>query len=199
MLEINPVSKGRNPSKGFRLLRDLGGKATMSKFSPKKYPVLTTALALIVVYSLAYLYEKSLLRLIWYDRDNIDFLPWRANLVSSIAPLLIILVIFALAWIALRYLPPSWFSAALYLISGLITIGLTLSIYIILLLFGSEITLPGWLRSSSVIGQFRILLWNSGGYGCRSSIYYLASGCILIGIAVLWKVKKNKQDDTQEM
>ncbi|HDD55124.1 MAG TPA: hypothetical protein ENG59_02635 [Chloroflexi bacterium] len=170
----------------------------MDKFSPKKYPVLVTALALIATYTLAYLYEKFLYWLIRYERDRPDFLLyWRANIVSSIAPLLFILLIFTLAWLVLRYLPPSRFSATLYLLSGLITIGLSLSGYIAFL-FGPNITFPGWLRSPNILGRFRNLLMLSGHYGCRGSIYYLACGCILIGMAGFWRSRKEKPTTSQE-
>lgn len=170
----------------------------MDKYSPKRYPALSTAMVLIAAYALAYLYEWFLYWLIRYERDRPDFLIyWRANIVSSIAPLLFILLIFTLAWLSLSYFPPSRFSATLHLLSGLITIGLTLSGYIAFL-FGPNVTFPGWLRPPSIFGRFRSLLMLSGHYGCRGSIYYLACGCILIGMAGFWRSRKEKSDTSQE-
>ncbi len=47
----------------------------MDKFSPKRYPVSLTVIALITAYTLAYLYEKSILRLIRYVKQNENLWP----------------------------------------------------------------------------------------------------------------------------
>ena len=167
----------------------------MDKSSPKKHPVPTTVIALITTYTLAYLYEKALLRLIRYDRDTLVFPPyWRVDLVSSIAPLLVIMVIFALAWIGLRYLPPNRFAATLFILSGLFIIGLSFQVYFPMV----DFVYPWWLRPPTILGQVRYTFMNIGRLGYRSSIYYLASGCILIGVAAFRRHRKVNRDSFQE-
>lgn len=171
----------------------------MNKFSPQKYPVLITILALTAVYALAYLYERSLLRLVWHERDSIDYFPfyWRSNIISSIAPLLVILLIFALYRLLLHYLSPNRFAATLYLLSGVFILGLSFSYYLPLILPG-EIIIPVWLRPQSTLGRIRLSFMNFGDISCRPPIYYLACGCILIGIVALWKLNKKKHRYAEE-
>ena len=171
----------------------------MDKFSPKRYPVSLTVIALITAYTLAYLYEKSILRLIRYVMKNENLWPpyWRVDIISSIVPLLVILLIFALAWIGLRYLPPSRFAATLFILSGLFIIGLSFHVFFPMVL-PVDFVYPWWLRPPTILGQVRSTFMNIGRLGYRSSIYYLASGCILIGVAAFRRHRKENRDSFQE-
>ena len=178
----------------------------MDKFSPKKYPVPITVIALIMAYGLAYLYEKSLLRLIRYVKESDELWAsswpptWPVDIISSIVPIFVILVIFSLAWLELYYLPPSRFTAILFVLLGLIVIGFTLSAYIaaIGLRLSPNFDFPWWLRPPTILGRFHYGVMSFVGYGCRSSIYYIATGCIIIGIVAFTRKRKENRDSFQE-
>lgn len=167
----------------------------MDKFSPKSYPGSITVIALIAAYELAYLYEKSLLRLIRYVKQSDILWPpyWRVDIISSIVPLLVIMVIFALAWLVLRYLPPSRFAAILFVLSGLFVTVISFHAYFPMVL-SADFVYPWWLRQPAILGQVRSAFMNFGALGYRSSIYYLASGCMLIGVAAFWRHSKKNRD-----
>ena len=118
---------------------------------------------------------------------------WPVDLVASIAPLFVLVVIATLAWIGLRYLPPSRIAAILYILTGLFTIGMHYYIYL-----SSDIFYPVWLTPRTFLGQIRSSFMNFGAVGYASTIHYLATGCILIGIASLWRYEKTKRDSCQE-
>ncbi len=142
----------------------------MSKFSPQKYPALVTALALIAAFTLVFLYEKSVIRLIGYYQVEFVFPPWGLILVSSLVPLLLLLLICALAWLGLRYLPLSRFSAALWILSGLIIIALRLNMWFLIQFFPNGITFPIWLRTPGLFGRIRHYFMDFGAIGYESSI-----------------------------
>ena len=170
----------------------------MNKFSPQKYPVLTTVIALLAAYALVYLYERSLLRLVWYIRDQHQFGPyWQVDLIKSLAPLMILGMIAILAWLGTGYLPPNRFSAVLYILSGFFSIGLLFYHY--LSFISSEFFFPMWLKSQTFLGRIRISFMSFGFERYASTIQYLATGTILIGIIILLKIRKEKLDISKEM
>ena len=174
-----------------------GGKIRMSRISPKRYPVLSTFLVLVAAYSLTYLYERSLLRLVWYIRDQHQFGPyWQVDFLKSIAPVIVLVMIAALAWLGTRILPPSRISAVLYILSGFFTIGL--HFYHYLGFISGEFFFPMWLNPQTFLGGIRVSFMAFGAERCAPTIQYLATGCILIGIVILWKVKKERQDAAKE-
>jgi hypothetical protein len=165
----------------------------VSKLSPNRYPVLITILALTAAYALAYLYEKSLLRLIKHIRDQHLFGPyWQVDLMSSIAPLVVLVVIAALAWLGLRYLPPGRLSATLYILTGFFTIGL--HYYHYLSFISSEFFFPMWLRPQTFLGGIKVSFMSFGAERYASTIQYLATGTILIGIAAFIRYREDNHE-----
>lgn len=166
----------------------------MSKLSPNRYPVLITILALTAAYALAYLYERLLLRLVWYIRDQHQIGPyWQVDLLKSIAPLIVLGMIAALAWLGTRSLPPGRLSAALYILSGLFTIGL--HFYHYLSFISSEFFFPMWLSPQTFLGGIKVSFMSFGAERYASTIQYLATGCILIGIAAFIRYQKDNHED----
>jgi len=108
---------------------------------------------------------------------------------------LLLLLICALAWLGLRYLPLSRFSAALWILSGLIIIALRLNMWFLIQFFPNGITFPIWLRTPGLFGRIRHYFMDFGAIGYESSIYYLACGSILIGIAALIRYRKENLKD----
>ena len=197
MLENDLVNEGRSPFEGLRPLEDPGGIPAMEKFSLKRNPALVTVLALIAAYALAYLYELSLLRLIRHLREQPVFGPyWQVDLVSSIVPLFVLILIATLAWFGLRYLPPSRISAALYILPGLFTIGLHYYHYLAFL--SADVFFPRWLGGQTFLGQIRMSFMAFGAGGYASTIHYLATGCILIGIAAFIRYRKEKRETLKD-
>lgn len=126
-----------------------------------------TIASLAIAYVLAYILDTSFQQLREYAGTTFDSRP--AILLWVIIPPVVVAGILSLAWLALRYLPPSRFAAIAFLISGLFVVGEFLSIFV---------GFPTWLRAT-IIGQFRYALMN---FGAQSSTYYLASACVVIGI-----------------
>ncbi len=157
----------------------------MNNLSFKSYlrsPVLITIASLTVAYVLAYAIDASLLQL-WKDaKITFNFRP--VILLSSIIPVVVVIGILALSWLALRHLTQSRFTAIAFIISGLFVVGEYLSYFIIF---------PTWLHTT-IISRFRYALMN---FGAQSSIYYLASACIVIGIAALVRYRTKPHDSSQ--
>jgi hypothetical protein len=167
----------------------------MEKLSLKRYPGLFTIVWLLIVYTLVYLYEKALARLIHFEIVSAQLPPyWRIDLASAFGPLLILLVIAALAWFVLSYLPPTLIGSCFLLFSGLLFI--VLRFYHYLILISEDIFFPAWLHSSTALGRFRLSFMNFGMLGYFPLIYYLGSGAILIGIASLWRCRVQNRDST---
>ncbi len=133
-------------------------------------PSLSAVVSLSVAYVIAYVIDISLQQLESYTRTTFDFSP--AFIFSSVTPGIVVMGILALAWFALRCLPPSWFVGIAFLVSGLFVIGVNLSYFV---------DFPLWLRAT-IVGQFRYTMMS---FGLQSSIYYVASACVIIGVAVL--------------
>ena len=157
----------------------------MNNLSVKSYlrsPVLITIASLTVAYVLAYAIDASLLQL-WKDaKITFNFRPM--ILLSSITPVVVVIGILALTWLALHHLPQSRFTAIAFIISGLFVVGEYLSYFI---------SFPLWLRTT-IIGRFQYALMN---FGAQSSIYYLASACIVIGIVALGRYGAKPRDSSQ--
>lgn len=167
----------------------------MERFFLKKYPGLTTFLVLLVTYTLVYLYEKALLRLIHSSRENMGILPfdfWKIDLVSAAGPFLILLVIAALTWFILSYLPPNRSGPVFLLLFGVFVILMRFYHYLIFL--SEDLFFPAWLHTSTTLGGFRVSFMNFGASPYQSSIFYLGTGSILIGIAALWRSRVEKRD-----
>lgn len=147
-------------------------------------PWLITIASLTVAYTLAFTLDRSLQQLRDYAGTTFNFRP--AIFIWLIIPPLVIAGILALAWLALRILPPGRFAASAFLISGLFVLGEFLSIFV---------SFPVWLRST-IIGKFRYALMD---FGAQSSIYYLASGCIVIGIAAFRRLAVTSRDPSPDM
>ena len=154
----------------------------MSKFSLRRYPVLITLLALLAAYGLAYLFESSLVILIKKANSTFNFRP--IMIISSLIPLFVITLLSTLAWLGLVYLPPNRITPYLYLFSGLAVEGLFFSFFT---------GLPFWLRPT--LGLLRSALIGFERLGSPSSIFYIATGSILVGIAMFWKLRR-KDDST---
>lgn len=159
----------------------------------KKHPGLTIFLVLFVTFSLVYHYEKALLRLIHSVKEKMGFFPfdfWRIDLVSAVGPFLILLVIAALAWFILVYLPPNRSGPVFLLLFGLFVILMSFYYYLLQI----EFFFPAWLHGSTTLGRFRSSFMAYGGIGCQPSIYYLGAGSILTGIAAFRRFREQKRD-----
>ncbi len=148
-----------------------------------KSPVLITIVSLSVAYGLAFVVDSSINQLRRAAGDTFNFNP--VIILSAIVPLGVVIGILLLAWLALRHLSPSRFVAGTFILSGLFVVGEFLSIFV---------GFPVWLRNT-FIGHFRYSLM---AFGAQSSIYYLASGCLIIGLVTLWKYWKKQQGSYQE-
>lgn len=140
-------------------------------------PASITLFSLALAYSIAFAIDASLEKLEKYAGATFNFMP--AVSLSFVAPVVSVIGILALAWLALRRLPPNQFTASVFIISSLFVIGVYLSFFI---------GFPFWLRDT-IIGRFRSALMN---FGFQSSIYFVASACIVIGIAALWRTRVNR-------
>lgn len=147
-----------------------------------KSPILITVVSLTVMYVIAYVIDISLRQLKRYAGDTFNFRP--AILFSSVAPIVIVIGILALTWLALRYLPPNRFVGIAFLISGLFVIVMYLSYFV---------GLPLWLRTT-IIGRFRYAMMD---FGLQSSIYYVASACVILGIVALRRYAVKDRDSSQ--
>lgn len=148
-----------------------------------KSPAAITIASLVAAYVLAYVLDKSLHQLRVYAGATFQFTS--AIILSSLIPLVLVAGILALAWLALRFLPPNRFAAFAFLLSGLFVMGEYLSIFV---------AFPIWLRTT-IIGRFRFALMD---FGAQSSIYYLACGCILISIAAFRRLLVNPGDSSPD-
>lgn len=158
----------------------------MNNKSVKTYlrsPVLVTIVSLFVAYGLAFAFDRAINQLHKSAGETFNFKP--GIILSAIVPLGVVIGILALAWLALTHFSPSRFVAGTFIISGLFVVGEFLSIFA---------SFPVWLRTT-FIGRFRYSLMD---FGAQSSVYYLASGCIIIGIITLWKYRVKQQDSSQE-
>ena len=159
----------------------------MNKQSVKSWlrsPGPITIASLAIAYVLAYTLDASLQQLRDYAGTTFDSRP--AILLWLIIPPVVVAGILALAWLALRFLPPNRFTAIIFLISGLFVVGEFLSIFV---------GFPMWLRTT-IIGQIRYALMD---FGAKSSIYYLASGCIVIGIVALRRLAVTPRDPSPDI
>lgn len=157
----------------------------------KRNPGLSTIVLLIITYTLVYLFERALARLVHVQRMEPSFPPYtKVDLVSAIYPMLILLVIAALAWFVLFYLPPNRIGPIFLLLTGLFIV--VMRYYHYLIFYYGDVFFPPWLYASTPIGNFRLSFMNFGAFGYQASIYYLASGCIIIGAAAFWRKKQSK-------
>jgi hypothetical protein len=79
-----------------------------------RFPVLFTIVSLSVAYALAFAFDSSLHQLRKSAGETFNFTP--AIIISAIVPLGVVIGILALAWLALRHLPPSRFAAVTLII-----------------------------------------------------------------------------------
>jgi hypothetical protein len=141
-----------------------------------------TIISLTAAYVIAYSIDTALKHLREYAGTTFNFRP--AILLSLVVPVVVISGIFALARLAWRLLPLNRFTAFCFIISGLFVVGEFLSIFV---------GFPLWLRTT-ILGRFRYALMD---FGVQSSIYYLASGCIIIGITALWRLAVKPRNSSQ--
>ena len=146
-------------------------------------PAVITIISLIVAFVLAYAIDASLQQLRKYAGATFNFRP--VVIISSIVPVVVVIGILALTWLALRYLPPNRFVAIAFMISGLFVIAEYLTFFI---------AFPLWLRNT-IMGRFRYALMD---FGAQSAIYYIASACIVIGIAALRRYAVKQHDSSQD-
>jgi len=141
-------------------------------------PAPITIVSLAVVYALAFAIDTAFYQLKKYTKATFDFRYTR--ILTIIVPVVVVIGILALTWLALHYLPPSRFVATAFMVSGVFVIGAYLSVFV---------GFPSWLRTT-IIGRFRYAMMN---FGFKASIYYIASACIIIGIAALRRHALNRQ------
>ena len=156
----------------------------LSQKSWLRSPRLITIASLTAAYVLAFGIDTTLQQLRDYAGTSFNSGP--AVLLSLIIPLIVVIGILALTWLALRHLPPSRFTAIAFIISGLFVAEEYLSLYV---------GFPLWLRTT-IIGQFRLAMMD---FGAQPSIYYLASACIVIGIAALRRQAVKPGNSSQDI
>jgi hypothetical protein len=155
----------------------------------KKHPGLTMFLVFTAIYTLVYFFERALARLVHVERIEPSMPPYvKVDLVAAIYPFLIILLIAALAWFILSYLPPNRMGPIFLILSGLFIIVMRYYHYFGYL-FG-DLFFPVWLSSKTALGRFRVSFMSFGMFAYQAAIYYLGSGSILIGIAALLRYRK---------
>jgi hypothetical protein len=140
-------------------------------------PPLVAFAAVAALFTLAYATVSVTGRLRDYAGASFNYLP--SAYFSAILPLFVASAILALAWLILLRLPPDRLAGIVILLPGLLLVGEYL-----LYLAG----FPLWLRRTilTALGTTLLALGPPPSFN-----YYLASGCIVIGIAALVRTARS--------
>lgn len=140
--------------------------------SPSSTPRIVASVALGISFLVSYLMDSTLVQLRTNASTSFDFLP--VVVFSALAPFIVVSGILFLGWLVLVRLPPRRFNALVFLLVGIVVLGLYISFFA-----GS----PPWLRET-ILGRLRSTLMD---FGFLSSTYHVAAGAVVVGLAGLWR------------